>query len=181
MIDLMWYLGLPMFAVGVCGVPYKRESENGTRYDWNQYDTVYDRKQTGTENLKVNVDGVSLIWTTNSLLAAAALLEPALYGEFPDSNVDLIFGSDGEKPEDIDLFGEKPSSTTKKPVEKPNKTTSPTSTTETVPEVVIVEHNTPKVESSQKKSSPGIRRRIQWPQLLKSVLRSRSPEPEADE
>lgn len=59
---------------------------------------------------QVNVDGLSLVWSPNSLLAAAALLEPALYGEYPETNIDVILGPDNTKPEEqsVLLTGEKP-------------------------------------------------------------------------
>lgn len=45
------------------------------------------------------MDGLSLVWSPNSLLAAAALLEPALYGEYPATTVEELFGPEPAEPE----------------------------------------------------------------------------------
>ncbi|KAF7276471.1 hypothetical protein GWI33_010269 [Rhynchophorus ferrugineus] len=177
MIDLMWYMGLPMFAVGVLGSPYQRLSGNDSGYNLDQFDTIYDQKQSGVENYKVNVDGVSLIWTSSSLLAAAALLDPALLGDIPDGNIDIVFGE--EKPEDLELPFEKPTANITVDKEQPSSTNTTEQASPTLislPEVSIVEQVEAKPIASQKKSSTHTRRKVHWPQLLRSVLRNRNQE-----
>ncbi|XP_066260439.1 uncharacterized protein [Euwallacea similis] len=162
--DAIWYLGFPMFAVSAFGSPY-RKFENEGLYDSDKFDVVYDQRQNGTENYKLTVDGLSLVWSPNSLLAAAALLEPALYGEYPESSVDIVLGPDASKPEEsllgtqiIDVADNDNKTVNVKPdkmeLSKPSKidASSP-------PTVLVIESSTPpsqkldpKLESSSTNS-----------------------------
>ncbi|KAL1491957.1 hypothetical protein ABEB36_012471 [Hypothenemus hampei] len=90
--DMIWYLGFPMFAISVLGMPMRHNVLDEDRdLNLRDFDVVYDQRQNGTENYNINVDGVSLVWAQNSLLEAAALLEPALFGEYFEPSVEVVF------------------------------------------------------------------------------------------
>lgn len=57
--DMIWYLGFPMFAVGVFGAPQPKnkyyDSDANDLYNSDNFDVVYDQRQNGTENYKVSI------------------------------------------------------------------------------------------------------------------------------
>lgn len=68
------------------------KKQEQTQYNFANYDEVYDQRQNGTENLKVDVNGVMLVWAPQeSLFSVASLLNPTLFeiGE-PDLDELLI-------------------------------------------------------------------------------------------
>ncbi|CAG9760631.1 unnamed protein product [Ceutorhynchus assimilis] len=157
--DTIWYLGFPMLAISVFGAPYKKHydelARDGSYYNSDQYDVVYDQRQNGTENYKLNVDGLSFVWSPNSLFAAAALLEPALYGEYPETNVDIILGPDSTKPENRPVGGKKPN------LDNPSQTV-----------LVINDASDEKPQDSEESSTA--KKKIHIPAILKPFLRKRS-------
>lgn len=69
-------------------------------YDVSQFDEVYDQRQNGSENYRVNVNKVVLVWTPpGSLLTAAMLLDPSLYE--PEFSEDFFKPESEEKPENF--------------------------------------------------------------------------------
>lgn len=56
---MIWYLGFPMFAVGVFGAPQPKnkyyDSDANDLYNSENFDVVYDQRQNGTENYKVSI------------------------------------------------------------------------------------------------------------------------------
>ncbi|EFA10389.1 uncharacterized protein LOC103314278 [Tribolium castaneum] len=76
-------------------------SQKNDSYDVSQFDEVYDQRQNGSENYRLNVNKVVLVWTPpGSLLTAAMLLDPALYEpEFGES--DFFKPESEEKPENL--------------------------------------------------------------------------------
>ncbi|XP_066155981.1 uncharacterized protein [Euwallacea fornicatus] len=146
--DTIWYLGFPMFAVSVFGSPYRKLDDEGV-YDSDKFDVVYDQRQNGTENYKLSIDGLSLVWSPNSLLAAAALLEPALYGEYPETSVDIILGPDASKPEEplsgtqtIDIVDNDNKTVNFKP-DKLELNKSPEIDASSPPTILVIESSTP--------------------------------------
>ncbi|XP_044271115.1 uncharacterized protein LOC123015450 [Tribolium madens] len=84
-------------------------SKKNETYDVSQFDEVYDQRQNGSENYRLNVNKVVLVWTPpGSLLTAAMLLDPSLYEpEFGET--DFFKPESEEKPEN--LFVVKPETT----------------------------------------------------------------------
>ncbi|XP_050304847.1 uncharacterized protein LOC126742260 [Anthonomus grandis grandis] len=163
--DVIWFLGFPMFAINVFGAPYETGDDSYNTPE--RFDVFYDQRQNGTENYKLSVDGLSLVWSPNSLLAAAALLEPALYGEYPETNIDVILGPDEivkpgeqEKP----LVGEE----TLIPTNQNRSSESQT--------VLIPESNQSVESTSQTSVIPASfnKRKVRIPGLLRPFLRKRS-------
>lgn len=65
-------------------------TDNQTPYDLKEFDEVYDQRQNGTENWRLNVDKVVLVWTPpGNLLTAAMLLDPELFDLENGSNVEV--------------------------------------------------------------------------------------------
>ncbi|CAH0554550.1 unnamed protein product [Brassicogethes aeneus] len=139
MIKLLLLLTAVVFALSA--PPSFREKKNKTKYDFEQFDTVYDQRQNGTENYKINVNGVVLVYAPpQSLLQAAMMLDPALFeGEYPD--VGELLGNNHEKPAEIFVIKpDKPSTTTTiNPVTTTTTEKRKTTTTEASSEITLKE------------------------------------------
>ncbi|RZC42846.1 hypothetical protein BDFB_008409 [Asbolus verrucosus] len=72
---LITYLLLSVQSVPIEPANNEIAKKNESYYDLSQFDEVYDQRQNGSENYRVNVNKVVLVWTPpGSLLTAAMLL-----------------------------------------------------------------------------------------------------------
>ncbi|XP_060528646.1 uncharacterized protein LOC132703417 [Cylas formicarius] len=104
----------------VWGAPLSNEIENDTsdrldnEFDQKKYDVFYDQRQNGTYgNLRVDMDGVAIIWTPlSSLIMAAGLLDPPFSeGEYSESEVNKILNQQSDE-KHITVTPNEPSSST---------------------------------------------------------------------
>lgn len=99
----------------ICAIcaPVEHPQQN-TVYDYSKFEEVYDQRQNGTENYKVDVNGVVVVWAApEAVLSAVSLLEPGLLeGDYSDLE-DLLGSQKPPKPENLLVVSpEKPSSST---------------------------------------------------------------------
>lgn len=83
-------------------------------YDYSKFEEVYDQRQNGTENYKVEVNGVVVVWAApDSILSAVTLLEPGLLeGDYGDLE-ELLGSQKPPKPENLQVVNpEQPSNST---------------------------------------------------------------------
>lgn len=128
----------------VLSAPTKNETtlpqSNEITYNISEFDEVYDQRQNGSENYRLNVDGVVLVWSPpGGLLQAASLLDPALFeGEYPDLE-QILNQENAEKPQDLLVV-------------KPE-------TTPSVPNVPVTENNLEVEAPSKPKQNQNIQKR----------------------
>ncbi|XP_068897028.1 uncharacterized protein [Tenebrio molitor] len=134
--------------------PAKNEVEvnnNNDPYDLSQFDAVYDQRQNGSENLRINIHKVVLVWTPpGSLMLASLLVDPELL-EQGTSDLDEFFKPDtSEKPQG--------SSTV-----KPETTKAPDVSTE--------------AGSSEAPVAAGAKRRLRLPGFIRPFVRRHHTKP----
>ncbi|XP_018562692.1 uncharacterized protein LOC108904567 [Anoplophora glabripennis] len=99
----------------ICAIcaPTEHPQQNAV-YDFSKFDEVYDQRQNGTENIKVDVNGVVVVWAApEAVLSAVSLLEPGLLdGDYSDLE-ELLGSQKPLKPENLLVVSpERPSSST---------------------------------------------------------------------
>lgn len=112
------YLQLTILAVtnifcALCAPTEGPQPQDGV-HDYSRFEEVYDQRQNGTENYKVDVNGVVVVWASpESILSAVTLLEPGLLeGDYPDLE-ELLGSQKPTKPENLMVISpEQPSSST---------------------------------------------------------------------
>lgn len=99
-----------VFASGAPTTPSTSDCENGSE----EYDIIEDQRQNGTENYRLNVNGVVLmVAPSNSLLAAATLLDIAELGT-TFQEIDFIQKSEEKPSEEKEVESESNIDTTKR-------------------------------------------------------------------
>lgn len=86
--SLLIFLSITYLTQSVLSAPLV--TDNQAPYDLTEFDEVYDQRQNGTENWRLNVDKVVLVWTPpGNLLTAAMLLDPELFENGNGSDLEI--------------------------------------------------------------------------------------------
>ena len=100
----------PLLSVQSAPAEYSTPIKQSESYDISQFDEVHDQRQNGTENYRVNLEKIVMVWSPPGGLLTAALLADAAAMEEAGSLDEFL---KPEKPEEALVI--KPEATSKKP------------------------------------------------------------------